>query len=294
MIALYPTRSQLSFSESLSQLRSLLVQTIKFVTSPFLTAGILVVAFAQCFYTLLQLDCTSAMATTPVCTVRDSYRVVYMLIRGESLVDTNGIDRFSGHAAILVASFLAMFAVFLLAVLVTVLMASSLLDIEELALHSYWEPILGFILSTGFLANGQDTSHQTKSFEVKKAHLWDMFTQTLVGGVPRTGGGLFVYPLRSYVTTWIMAIFVVPLWFIFGLVSLGLLWPPQLRRCLFRLPTKNSQSRDQSPRNEQTRNQLNDVQNEILQMKCMSYERSQKLETELREMKELLLMAMRE
>ena len=268
------------------------LQIIKFVASPFLTAGVLVIAFAQSFYTLLQLDCANAMGTTPVCTVRDSYRVVYMLIRGESLVDITGVNQFSGHAAMLVAWFLLLFAIFLLAVFVAVLTASSMLDFELVALRSYWEPILGFILSTGTFANEQDNSRQKKSFEVKKAHLWDMFTQTLVGGVPKMEGGLFVYPLRSYVMTWILAILIVPLWFVLGLVSLGLLWPPQLRRFLFRLPT--IVSRNQIPKNEQARTQLTDVQNEILQMKCMSYERSQKLENEISEIKELLLMAIQD
>ena len=255
-----------------------------------MVAGVLVIAFAQSFYTLLQMDCANAMATTPVCTVRDSYRVVYMLIRGESLVDTTGINQFSGQAPFLVALFLVLFAIFLLSVLVTVLTASSILDFEQIALHSYWEPILGFILSTGTFANEQDVSYHKKSFEVKKAHMWDMFTRTLVGGVPKMEGGLFVYPLRSYVMTWIIAIFIVPLWFVLGLVSLGLLWPPQLRRILFRLPT----TRNQCQRSEQARTQLTDVQNEILQMKCMSYERSQKLENELSEIKELLRMAIQD
>ena len=257
-----------------------------------MTAGVLVIAFAQSFYTLLQLDCASALATTPVCTVRDSYRVVYMLIRGESLVDSTGINQFSEHATVLVASFLSLFAVFLLAVLVTILTASSMLDFEQIALRSYWEPILGFILSTGTLTKEQDASRQKNTFEVKKAHIWDLFTQTLVGGVPKMVGGLFVYPLRSYVMTWIIAIFIIPLWFILGLFSLGLLWPPQLRRYLFRLPTIFS--RNQSPRSEEARTQLTDVQNEVIQMKYMAYERSLKLETEMKEIKELLRMAIQD
>ena len=232
------------------------------------------------------------MATTPVCTVRDSYRVVYMLIRGESLVDSTGVNSFSGHATVLVASFLTIFAVFLLAVLVTILLTSSMLDFEDIALRSYWEPILGFILSTSFFIDEKDTTSQTRSFEVRKAHLWDMFMQTLIGNIPKMGGDLFIYPFRSYVITWIIAVFLVPLWFIAGLVSLGLLWPPQLRRRLFWLPSTTLLSRNQSPRNEQAQMRLSDVQNEIIQMKCMAYERSQKLENEIREMKELLLMAM--
>ena len=79
---------------------------------------------------------------------------------------------------------------------------------------------------------------------------------------------------------------------VFTLVSLGLLWPPQLRRYLFRLPTIFS--RNQSPRSEGARTQLTEVQNEVIQMKYMAYERSLKLETEMKEIKELLRMAIQD
>jgi hypothetical protein len=216
-----------------------------------------------------------------------------MLIRGESLVDVTGIQQLTGQATMLVASFLFMLAIFVLAVLVTILTASSMLDFEQVALHSYWQPILGCILSTDTLVNEKhDKSLQKNSIEVKKAHLWDTLTRTLIGGVSKTEGGLFVYPLRSAVMTGIIAVFIFPLWFVLGFASLGLLWPPQLRRYLFRLPT--ILSREESPKHEQARTQLTDVRNEILQMKCMSYERSQKLENEISEIKALLLLAIQD
>jgi hypothetical protein len=243
----------------------------------------LVIAFAQCFYTLLQLDCTTALATTPVCSVRDAYRVVFMLIRGESLVDPTGVNQFSEHATI-----------FLLALLVTVLTASSQLDFEQIALQSYWEPILGFVLSTSIFVNTDASTSQTRTFEVKKAHLWDMFTQTLFGGVPSTGKDLFVYPLRSYIFTWIIALFIVPLWFLLGLLSLGLLWPPQVRRYVFRSPTMLVTTKNNSNAKEKSRLQISEMHNEILQMKCMAYERSCMLENEIRNMKELLVAAMQD
>lgn len=233
------------------------------------------------------------MASTPVCTVRDSYRIVYMLIRGDSLVDPTGIKQFSTEAIILLTGFLTMFAIFVLAVIVTVLTASSQLDFQHLALYFYWEPLLGFTLSTGSFNNKPATEGGTK-FEVKKAYLWDVLTQTLFGGGQRKGSGVFVYPMRSYLFTWIMAIFIIPVWIVLGALSLGLLWPPQLRRWLFRPSTRSAVLRNESAKQEQARSQLTDVQNEILQMKCMSYERSQKLENDIKQMKELLIMAMQE
>jgi hypothetical protein len=242
---------------------------------------------------MLQLDCNEAMATTPVCTVRDSYRVVYMLLRGDSLVDPMGFNQFSSQATVLVASFLAIFAIFILAVLITVFTASSELDFEQIALCAYWEPVLGFILSTGVLVKEMDTATRTRSIEQSKGHFWDIFTRTLLFDVPSTESNLFVYPLRSIFLTRIIAGLIVPIWIFLGVLSLGLFWPPQIRRWLFVSSLRNSSKPKRSATNESCA-QMSEVHNEILQMKCMSYERSQKLEDELREMKELLIAAMQD
>ena len=267
---------------------------------PLICAAALVVGSAQCFYTLLQLECTDALGISPVCSVRDSYRVVYMLFRGEPVVDPTGTADFSTGAIVLVASVLGLFVVLLLALLVTILISASHLDFDLIALSSYWEPKLAFVLSSADFgvsrtSRGGDEDHHY-SFTAKQARAWDVYVQTLLGGEPEKGANWFARPLHSKALTYIVAVFVVPIWILLGLATLGLLWPPQLRRWLFRPQlqiAKSRQSNSAGVAAKQTTT-TSDIRNEIMQMKMMSYERSNDLENELRELKEMLRAAMQE
>jgi hypothetical protein len=250
------------------------------------------VAFAQCFYTLLQLDCTDALATSPVCSVRDSYRIVYRLLRGESLVDPSGSNPFSSEAIVLLTSFFVLMAMFLIALLLAIFLGSKQLDLDHIALHSFWEPLLGFILSTGDFVK-EHSSPSKSSWEVKKTHFWDVLTQSLLGSEPAKGSSWFASPFRYHILTQIAALFIVPIWILVGLLSLGLLWPTQVRLWLFR-PSIHGNQRNVRRLNEQSRPQMSEIRKELLQLKCMSYDRSNDLAKELREIKELLLLAIQE
>jgi hypothetical protein len=65
-----------------------------------------------------------------------------MLFRGEPLADPLGASPMSTDAVLLVMACLVIFAMFVLALLVTVLTAALQLDFEQIALNSYWEPKL--------------------------------------------------------------------------------------------------------------------------------------------------------
>lgn len=262
---------------------------------PFIAALALVIAFAQCFYTLLQLDCSNAIGVSPVCSVRDSYRVVYMLSRGESLVDPTGVKRLSTEAGFLFAAFLAICAIFLLALLVTVLVATSQLDFDQIALNSYWEPKLAFVLlSEDFGIAVGEYSVRMNDFEARKEQLWDVYMLAMFGGEPAKGEYWFAQPLSSKVLTVASGMFVVPLWIVLGSFSAGWLWPRQLRLWLFRPLGSYGIERKATDMPEQSSLQSSDIRSEIVQMKLMSFERSNEVEKELRELKELLIIAMQE
>jgi hypothetical protein len=91
----------------------------------------------------------------------------------------------------------------------------------------------------------------------------------------------------------ILAIFVVPIWFALGIVSLGFLWPPQVRRWLFR-PAGRIERKRKVAAKDDSNAQVSLMRNEVMKLKLMSYERSGEVERELRELKELLYAAMRE
>jgi hypothetical protein len=207
-------------------------------------------------------------------------------------VDPSGLNPFSTEATVLLTAFFVLMVMFLIALFLTVLLGAKQLDLDDIALHSYWEPLLGFILSTGDIVK-EPPSTPKNDWEVKKAHVWDILMQSLHGCEPTKGSSWFASPFRYHAFTQVVAFLIVPVWVLLGFVSLGLLWPPQVRLWLFR-PTIYGNQRNVRLSDEQSRPQVSEMRNEILQLKCMNYDRSNELEKELREIKELLLLAMQE
>ena len=261
----------------------------------------LIVAFAQLFYTRLQADCIEAIGVTTICSVRDSYRVVYMLLRGETLVNADGSTGMTRDAVILVAFFLLLVTLFLLALAVTLVLAALHCDFEEIALSSYWEPKLAFVLSTSDfwcagkkLRNGPSVEQRMSA---KLEMVWDLMIMSLMGVEPAKQSywhsncqqsGIQAWPL------WIVAILVVPIWIVVGFLTLGLLWPPQLRRLVMRPIGRSQKQMKASMAAEQSAHQVAGMRNELMHLKAMSYERSGDVEREVHELKELLYLAMKE
>jgi hypothetical protein len=268
---------------------------------PALVAGALLVAFAQMFYTLLQIDCADAIAVTDVCSVRDSYHVVYLLMRGEVLVGVDGSQEMSLEAITLVALFLFFFALLLLALFVTILIAALQFDFEEIALGSYWEPRLASILSMnelGYRRSGFSYLPSCGQRLMTKFELaWDLMMISLVGGQSKNEKYWYASSSRSSSFSWplwMLSIFVVPIWFILGCATFGLLWPPQLRRIIFRPVGRSNKVRKTNMAAEDSASQVSRMRNEIMQLKAMSYDRSSDVHMEIRDLKELLLIALRE
>jgi hypothetical protein len=265
---------------------------------PCLIFGSLVVAFSQMFYTLLQVNCDESLGV-PVCTVRDAYRVVYMVVRGETLVE--GFNEISVRAIVLVALLLLSIALFLVGLFVVLVVASLKLDFESIALRSFWEKKLAFYYNAEDLGFpewisssgcGLSTVGVTERFE----RAWNLLIVSLIGGSSKKrkhwhegvpGSDVLSWPL------WIVAIFVIPVWVLIGAATLGLLWPPQLRTLLFR-PFGLHSERSGQGSVQLTAVNVNAMRDEVRQLKILNFERSGEVERELRELKELLHSAMKE
>lgn len=265
---------------------------------PVLVAGILVVAFAQMFYTLLQIDCTDAIPVTTVCSVRDAYSIVYSLLRGEPIVSLEETGEMSGEAIALVALCLFFFALLLLALFVTILIAASQFDFEDIAMSSYWEPKLSFILCMNELdCRTPSPSSWSQRLSVKLELAWDLMMLSLKGGKTKKEQHWYASPARSSWRSsplWILAIFLVPIWFVLGCATLGLLWPPQLRRLIFRPVGRSNKARRKNMAAEESAAQVSRMRSEIVQLKAMSYERAGDIHREIRDLKELLFLALKE
>ena len=252
-----------------------------------------IVALAQMFYTIGQTDCASSIPESPICSVRDSYRVVYLLLRGEALVDPQGVTETAPGAIFLIACFLALAVLVTVGLLVSLISAATRQDLDTLALDYFWEPKLAFVLSStdlGLKDPTDPTALMRDSDSIRtKEHRWN----TLMSYFTRDrlpDDKLWYTKARPGVCSTLWACIVVPIWFLAGIASLGILWPPQLRRMVFH-PGMQAQRRDK-PVDHTI--QINKMRDELVQLKTMSYERSNDLEDELRSLKELLFLAIRE
>jgi hypothetical protein len=265
------------------------------MVSPFVTAGILLIAFAQCFYTLLQLDCTDALGISPVCSIRDSYRVVYLLLRGDRLVDPTGAKSLSTEAIFLSAAVLISFLVFLLACIVTVLVSTSQLNFDEIALHSYWEPKLAIVLSAGDLGVEKSwlAAESPEGFDKSLAEAWDKFTLPFVGTAEKSKRW-YAADLHSRIVNSLGSILVIPLWLIVGLCTLGMLWPPQVRRYIFHPRRMQNNSLHVHSARDLPTAQISSMRSELEAMKLLSFDKANDVQKELRDLKELLFMAMQD
>jgi hypothetical protein len=251
------------------------------------------------FYTLLYMNCEDAIATTSICSVRDAYRVVYAIVRGASLVDLEG-GEMTAETIALVAGFLLLLAAFAVALLVTLLMAASNLDADQIALESFWEPKLAFVLSSGDKESSAarlDSHHNKGEFASALARVWDTFTLPWGRNWSRKDKNWYAKSVRSRVAAWIyggLAVIIIPLWTILGCVTFGLLWPPQLRRWIFRPIVVDGKKRAEKQSTELSASHLTDIRREMMMMKLMSYEKSIDVEKELRQLKEFLYAVMKE
>ena len=103
------------------------------------------------------------------------------------------------------------------------------------------------------------------------------------------------------------AVFIIPLWLLFGFLSLGILWPPQVRENVFTskvLKHSSEAERDDELRKTQIRNVQQEVQalkdellqelavdrTQVVQMKSLFAERKQEIQTEMKHIKRILAM----
>jgi len=268
---------------------------------PFVTVCALFMAASQMFYTLLSLDCEDGLRLSElsVCTVQDSYRVVYAFVRGDPLTD----EVMTHESIALMALLLFSLAAFLVAFFVTLVMAAMDLDPEQIALESFWEPKLGSIIIAGS-DDGDDFDDNTSVYSTvlasdteglysALARTWDTLTMPWRPSLSRKNSQWYSGSVRSTGGTWIygiLAIWLVPCWLLVGLVTFGLLWPPQVRRFIFAPWAKRSTPLAA----EQVSVKMSKLEQQVLQLKMMSYDKSNSVEKELKDLKNLLLLAMKE
>jgi hypothetical protein len=265
-----------------------LLQVAKGLVFPLLTGAVLFIAFSQCFHTLLQLDCSDALGGPPVCTERDAYRVVYYIVRGIPIAAPTEPVQLSNNAVLLVALLVAILLTFCTAALVTVFVSSASVNFDEIALAYYWEPKLALVVAPeDFHLERLAATSRRNPWSAKLGEMWDAANKA-----EETGNTHWcALPQRSSLG-FLYTFLLVPLWCIVGFLSFGLLWPYQVREWLFRPDRATSSTRSKpSTVTCQASADAFSLREEIADLKHSSSERASEMKNEIRQLKELLLMA---
>ncbi len=221
------------------------------------------------FSTFLLLECDTAIPGISVCTARDSYRFVYALMRGEI---PQGGGEWSKDAITLASVFLVLCILWVAAVLLNVVMAAFRIDPDEVALKVFWEPQLAKVLAIGL-------PHRQIDAYYPMEQLWNILTsQRDDDDNERKVSGKF-----KASTMGVLGIFVIPLWILAGVLTLGWLWPPQVREWLFRPKGFHNSSRPAPPNTPTSQ-----LSHEVRLVKMMAYDRAMDLERELQNLRELV------
>jgi len=255
---------------------------------PVVVASMLLVGFSQMFYTLAQIDCADAWRDMGYCNMRESYKLVYHLLLGEPVVDLGDETEVASAMVVLMVLFTALFALLGFTAISLAILVGSKVDFEQVALKSFWEPKLTFVLFICGPASGAAKS-------ISKLEIaWTVLTNILYGrdGVKGTYWYACFVRKSAFVKGfyWVAAAIIVPLWLLVGLVSFGLLWPPQVRRRLFR-PSVGATIKLNGSKLTPTELyalQVSSMRDELGQIRDMSYERSHDVQREVRELKEIL------
>lgn len=245
------------------------------------------------FYTLAQIDCVDALGDLGVCTVPESYRLVYYLLVGEPIVDLGSDSQIANAMIVLVALFAAVMLFIGLCVLSMVFVVASKWDLDSIVLTSYWEPKLTFVLFTCRPTFAASKSQSVSRFE----SAWTIVTSILA--CREDAKGTYWYacftqksaPVKALY--WIVSAIIVPLWIVVGLVTFGILWPPQIRRFLFRPALGDAMASGHGTHSpaELHAVQMTNLRKELGQIRDMSYERSNDVQREVRELREILHLA---
>jgi len=212
--------------------------------------------------------------------------------------------------------------------LVVILLANVLIAIvadsykiiqDQRAAIVFWSNRLVFIAESDSVANGpwkrrikekifgpESSNDQPKNAELTFGReLWDQLMDLFQDDVDY--GSMSADIFLSTITRVFVALIVIPLWFIFGLLTFGSLWPPQIRGAIFTSNIRKHSSKvdeDDELRRRQTRILQREVETlkedlqedlavdrtQMMQMKSDVAERKQEIQAEMKKIQQLVTM----
>jgi len=269
--------------------------------SSFLIFVILVVSFMQMLYLIerqtfgLDERCISPDGDVGrdervyVCSVWDSFKVIFLLIVGESFLTrgSTDIDKSVTAVVLLVCIFVTLAFLLLLQMVSFSIKFATSRRIVETTADMFWAPMLTFIFLMRDLRAMfcHDSSKLRKSviirqrLEIQLESTWDYLVSSLESNVNLTDTKWWYLQEGRYIShifanKWIVrftALFVIPIWLSTGLITLGMTWPSQVRWWIFNCTSSTFDDIFDGDASKQT--PLSQGSSELSRLKVMIYER---------------------
>ncbi len=258
----------------------------------------------------------SANLAHPYCDPWESFISVYTMLLGE-VDDENYKD--SGVAIALFVIFMFLCVILLANVLIAIVTDSYKVIQDQRAAIVFWTNRLDFVAEMDAIANGPWKKRLKKivGFRLdgstpesdKKSHKafgqdsWDRCKELFEDEIE---DGIFSVDFVLYtLLRVVVAVIVMPLWLLLGVMTLGWLWPPQVRESVF-TSTVFKHSSDSEKEDELRKTQVKKLQDEVmglkdellqelaldrtqvLQMKSQVAERKAEISNEMRDIKKIV------
>ena len=187
-------------------------------------------AASQVLFTLE--DCTEG----GICSLSEAYEFIYLTSIGNPVLTDTDYE-VSTEIFVIALLFTILFLWWIVSVMAAIVSEASRLDRRQLSLTWYWEPKASLTVLTS--AGNKNTKISESPSRVEQycnisEKYWHIFSSALRG--ERSDVYWDAWCFRSTPTlifTGFGALFILPIWFAMGFFTLGLLWPPQIRRWLF-------------------------------------------------------------
>jgi ankyrin repeat protein len=273
------------------------VQLLHTVFWPLIVAPMGIVGMSQALYTIG--DC----GQDGMCTLSDAYTTVYWMVLGEPILSEESEKGLSNGMIALMVSFTLLWIWWIVSVIVMSVTEAHQLDRRQIALRWYWEPKVALtVLSGGRTGKKREKMISkpscTQRYCIEMEQIWQILVSALQGEENHSKHddtywySYFNRPSAIYLTR-LLALIVLPLWFVSGVATLGLLWPPQLRRWLFSTSIINNRKEKQHALEEKlTASKVSRLKGDLLSFKSITTEQNQMTQNDLQEIKELLYLAM--
>ncbi|CAJ1951704.1 unnamed protein product [Cylindrotheca closterium] len=275
------------------------MELLRSLVWPLALAAAGIVGMSQVMYTLD--DCGQEQT----CSVSDTYTTVYWMVLGEPILsnEESSTNMASAGMVAMVVSFTLLWIWWILSVVVVAVTEARQLNRIQIALKWYWEPKIALTVLSGGRRKAYKKKIRAKPSFVRRSsedmgRIWHVFVASFRGDVIRDKQrdtywySCFNKPGVIHFTR-LLAVIVVPVWLVLGSASLGLLWPPQVRRWLFSTNIVKSRGVRQSSFEEQlTASKLSSLKGELLAFQSTTSQQTHMTQKDIQEIKDLLYAAM--